>query len=86
LDGDQADLALRPSLAVPIDLTVPLNLYALALTFAREHGLAATYDSQYIVLAQSLDAEWTADAAFVRSLPRSLSLVRWLGDYVSPTE
>jgi predicted nucleic acid-binding protein len=83
LNGDQADLALRQFLAVPMDLSVPLNLHTLALTFAREHDLSATYDSQYIVLAQSLGADlWTADAKLVRSLPGSLSRVRWLGDYV----
>lgn len=87
LNGDQADLALRQLLAVPMDLSAPLNLYTLALTFAREHDLPATYDSQYIVLARSLGADlWTADERLVRSLPPLFSRVRWLGDYVSPTE
>lgn len=86
LDGDQADRALRQFLAVPMELTLPRDLYSLALTFAREHDLPATYDSQYIVLARSLGVDlWTADAKFVRSLPPSLSWVRWLGDYEATT-
>ncbi len=78
----EADATLQRLLAFPVKLTTVDNLYSRALTFARDHDLPATYDAQYIVLAQILGAElWTADQKLARSLPPSVSWVRWIGEY-----
>lgn len=76
--------ALTSFLALSIRLAQPLDLFADTLALAREYGLSATYDSQYLALARHLDAElWTADRTLIRSLPHSLRWVRWIGDYRS---
>ncbi len=75
---------LRRFLALPVQLVTLTDVFVEALAHARRHRLAATYDRQYIVVAERLDADlWTADATLIRSLPRSVRCVRWIGDYVS---
>ncbi len=81
----EADQALSRFLALPVHLVVPADLFPRAVALARQHGLNATYDSQYLAVAQSLKANlWTADTALIKSLPRSTHWVRWIGDYRSP--
>ncbi|MHB8516609.1 MAG: type II toxin-antitoxin system VapC family toxin [Dehalococcoidia bacterium] len=84
ISAREADEALRRFLALPVQLVALTDVFVEALAHARRHRLAATYDSQYIVVAERLDADlWTADATLIRSLPRSARRVRWIGDYVS---
>ena len=76
--------AFEEYLETPIQFLTPVDLIADSLTAARRYALKATYDAQYLVVAQALDADfWTADLKLVRSLPRSMKWVRWIGDYVS---
>jgi predicted nucleic acid-binding protein len=52
-----------------------------ALEFATEFGLRATYDSQYLALAEHLDCElWTADARFWNATRSVFPRVRWIGE------
>lgn len=55
----------------------------LALTVADAQNLSATYDAQYIALAEQLGCEfWTDDRRLVRQVSATLPSVRWLGDFV----
>jgi predicted nucleic acid-binding protein len=80
----QLDRALDDYLGTPVQILEPIGLLADAIAVARRHNLKATYDAQYLVVAQTLQADfWTADLKLVRSLPRSMKWVRWIGNYVS---
>jgi predicted nucleic acid-binding protein len=79
--GD-AEQALSLFLRLPVRLVAPEGLYPRALAFSRLHGLRATYDSLYLVLAQMLGMEfWTADQRLLNSLGTAAPWARWLGDY-----
>jgi predicted nucleic acid-binding protein len=77
-----AERALSLFLRLPIIQIAPVDLYTRATTFARTHGLRATYDSQYVVLADILHLQlWTADERLVQALSASAPWVKWIGDY-----
>jgi len=77
-----AEAALNTFLAIPIQIVVSNELYARALAFALQAGLSSIYDSLYVVLAQSLNAElWTDDRRLLNSLAQTASWVRSIGDY-----
>ncbi|MEX2227764.1 MAG: type II toxin-antitoxin system VapC family toxin [Dehalococcoidia bacterium] len=85
ITAKESDLAIASLLANPVEVLSPPTLYGDALELARQHGLRATYDSQYLALAVSLDAEfWTADDRLFDALPRSLGWVRRIADYRVP--
>lgn len=78
----EADAALETLLAFPVQLRSPADLYPHAMGIARQYKLRAAYDSQYLAVALSLDAEfWTADERLYNALPRSLRWIHWVGDY-----
>jgi predicted nucleic acid-binding protein len=80
-----ADRALANFLAVPLEIVEPPGLYSAALALARRYDLAATYDAQYLALAQALDADlWTADRDLLGRVPRTFRRLRFIGDYVPP--
>lgn len=77
---DEANQALREFLQLPIQLIAPPELYEKAFLFARTNGLTSTYDSLYVVLAQTVEAElWTADRTLVNSVGAVAPWVRWIG-------
>lgn len=82
-EGEEA-LELFERLQV-IDLPVP-RPFRLAWELAKEYGLPATYDAEYMALAQLHDCEfWTADRRFLRVLGnRRPSWVRPIGVFPSP--
>lgn len=56
-----------------------------ALEIARECALGATYDTQFLALAEHEDCEyWTADRRFYETVRQDHPRVRWLGAYQSP--
>jgi predicted nucleic acid-binding protein len=72
-------------LALPIEIVDRAALYPRALAIAREHGLPATYDAEYLALASMLDADfWTADERLYRNA-RSSGRVRWVAEYRGAT-
>ena len=49
---------------------------------ADQYNLPASYDVQYVVLAELLRATlWTADQRLLRALGGKLPFVRWLADF-----
>jgi predicted nucleic acid-binding protein len=82
LSEEEAEAALHHFLTLPVTLVAPHGLYEQAFTFARDHRLATTYDSLYVVLAQLLGVEmWTDDQALLRALGTSAPWVRDIRDY-----
>jgi predicted nucleic acid-binding protein len=79
-----ADQALRRFDDVPYQVAASPGLLGDALALARRFSLGATYDGQYLALAQAFDVElWTADQRLVRAVSPSFPLIRWIGDYTS---
>jgi predicted nucleic acid-binding protein len=67
-------------LMLPISLTTPSGLYQRALELVEHFNLGATYDAQYVALAQIASCDlWTADERLVRDLSHDLPWVKWLG-------
>jgi predicted nucleic acid-binding protein len=57
-----------------------------AMELGQQFGLPAAYDSHYLALAESKECElWTADTRLWNSTRRKLALLRWLGDYPTPS-
>jgi predicted nucleic acid-binding protein len=57
-----------------------------ALEIAAQLGQRASYDSQYVALAEHLGCElWTADQRFGRVAQAAFPFVHWLGEPVPPT-
>jgi predicted nucleic acid-binding protein len=82
ISEDDADLALAQVFGLPIDFAAPADLYPRARAFARTHRLRATYDSNYVALAEIIGVElWTADERLIRELGAAAPWVRWIGDY-----
>ncbi len=68
--------------ALPITLTAPTELYDRALEVAHRDGLPATYDAQYLALAEVLGCTlWTDDQRLLQHLAGRVPSVKWLGDY-----
>ncbi len=87
ISAAQADAALSAVLAFPIHIVSPPDLHRQTMRIARDYGLSATYDAQYLAAALSAAAEfWTADRKLYRTLPRSLTWVNWIGDYPAHVE
>lgn len=56
-----------------------------AIELATLHRQRATYDAQYLALAEHLDCElWTADERFWNSTKAAFPRVHWLGEIVIP--
>jgi predicted nucleic acid-binding protein len=78
------DEALERFDAVPYQLAASARFLDDALAIARRFSLGATYDGQYLALAQAFGVEfWTADQRLIRAVAPSFPLIRWIGDYTS---
>lgn len=78
----EADHALADFLALPLLLTLPPWLYRRALEIAHSFSLPASYDAQYVALAEALGYDlWTNDRALLRALGSDVNYVRWIGNY-----
>lgn len=81
LSPASAELSLDAILSLPIELTNEPRLHLRALTLARELSLPATYDAQYLALAEDLKGEfWTADRRLVAAVQDKLPWVRGIED------
>ncbi len=58
------------------------NLHVRALELASQLSQSATYDAQYLALAESLGCElWTADERFYRAASSGVDNLRWIGEF-----
>jgi predicted nucleic acid-binding protein len=81
------DDALERLDALPFEVAASAGLLEDALALARQFSLGATYDGQYLALAQAFDVEfWTADQRLIGAVTPSFPLIRWIGDYTSVEE
>ncbi|MGH2618268.1 MAG: type II toxin-antitoxin system VapC family toxin [Thermomicrobiales bacterium] len=79
--------ALEDFLAFDIEIHSPPGVHQLALNIADAYGLPAAYDAHYLALSDLLGCEfWTADRRLLQRVQGALPFVRWLGDYVPPSE
>ena len=70
--------------AIPITLLIPDELYHDALGLAAAYELTATYDAQYVALAQIASCElWTDYQWLARRLQPTLPFVRALSEFAS---
>ena len=77
-----ANLLLRQFLSFPIELLAPSGMYELSLGLADLHNLSATYDAQYVALAQLLGCNvWTADQRLQHALDGKLAFVKGIAGY-----
>jgi predicted nucleic acid-binding protein len=78
----QADEVLDRFFDLPIAFRTPERLYHTALRIANEYNLHATYDAEYLALAQITGCEfWTADLELVHAVKRHMPFVRTLSEY-----
>ncbi len=80
LIGDKSvKLSLEAALSLPIRIQWDIHLHRNALSLARHHSLAATYDAHYLVLAELLEAEfWTMDRRLFKAVGAELPWVKLL--------
>ncbi len=84
LDLPDATALLRRFLAFPLRLSHRVDLLERALVIADRFGLRASYDAQYLALAEAEACDfWTDDRRLIRSLAGRLPYVRWIGDFTS---
>lgn len=70
---------------LPNDPAVAAALSVRALEIAGAYSLGATYDTQFLALAEYEDCEyWTADRRFWDTVRRDHPRVKWLGAYQPP--
>jgi predicted nucleic acid-binding protein len=68
--------------AIDLDFSEEIALTIRALGLARQFELPATYDAQYLALAEHKSCElWTPDTRMWRMVKEHLSWVRCLADY-----
>lgn len=69
----------------PDNPTSVAAMSARAVEIARSLGLGASYDTQFLALAEHEDCEyWTADHRFYETARQDHPRVRWLGAYQPP--
>lgn len=79
---EESDEALARFARLRIEVAWDQELYQHAFAFARDHRLPAIYDSHFVVLARSLNAEcWTDDQRLLNSIGQFVPWVRWIGNY-----
>jgi len=84
---DEAFAFLDRFLGLSLTLVEPYALYRSALRLADDHGLPATDDAQYVVLADTLKCNlWTDDHCLRRLASTALPFVRWIGDFRLPDD
>lgn len=76
-----AKAALEIVLGFPFQLRDSLSVQIRALELANELGRSATYDCQYLALAEIEGCElWTGDRRLCNAIRSKLSWVRWVGE------
>lgn len=76
----EADQSLADILAFRLDLITLPDLHQRAFALANTYSLAATYDAQYVALAQALACDlWTADQRLLNARGSRMPFVRWIG-------
>jgi predicted nucleic acid-binding protein len=81
---ERAKSALEDVMLAGIEFDTPLDnrLGRRAIELAHKFGIKATYDSNYLALAEREGCElWTADTKMWRAVKGELTWVRWLEDY-----
>lgn len=69
-------------LAQPVRIYLDDTLLRRAYDLATQYNLPATYDAQYLAVAERLECElWTADERLYNALRPSINTVKWLGQY-----
>jgi predicted nucleic acid-binding protein len=82
IPAEEADSAMARFGQLDFEITDQAALYQDAYAFTRTNQLPAVYDSHYVVLARSLDAEfWTDDQRLLNRVRHVAPWVRWIGDY-----
>jgi predicted nucleic acid-binding protein len=82
IPAEEADRAIARFGHFGIEMAEQVALYQDAYAFTRAHELPTVYDSHYVVLAQSLEAEfWTDDQRLLNRIRQIAPWVRWIGDY-----
>ena len=77
----EATRLLNQFLGIALKLLTPSELYPLALAIADVHQLHASYDAQYIGLAELRGCElWTDDRNLLRAVTPKRAFVKWIGD------
>lgn len=81
---EDARRGLRDVMAAVTVLDFDPDVAERALELAQRFRQPASYDTQYLALAERIDAElWTADRRFWRATSRAFPRVRWIGEAVS---
>jgi predicted nucleic acid-binding protein len=81
------DDALDRFAAAPFNTLQPEGLLTSALVLARQFSLGATYDAQYLAVAEALEVDlWSADEALIRATASALPWIRWIGDYTAVSD
>lgn len=76
--------ALRAPLGLLPKLEADDALHFRAIGLAARLGMSTTYDAHYLALAEREECElWTADERLWNAVNRTLSYVRWIGEYQS---
>ena len=66
LTDESVAIALNTALTLPIQIHLDAELQRKAMDAAKRYGLAATYDAQYVALAEHYGADlWTTDRKLV---------------------
>ena len=84
LSSGEAQEALREIIfnLITFDFTYTPDLCTRAIQLAQQFGLPATYDAQYLALAESKACEfWTADSRLWNCVKGNLAWVQWMPDY-----
>ena len=83
LSKKETETALQRLMALGIECHLPdLDLHRSALRWAEYLNQPVAYDSQYLAMAEALEAEfWTADQRLIDSLKtRKLPWLHWIGE------
>ena len=83
INKKEADTALQRMLVLGVERSIPdPGLHRSALQWAERANQTVAYDSQYLALAEALQADfWTADKRLFDSLKsKKLSWLHWIGE------
>ena len=79
---EEAELMFKAFHLLGVRLLYPDGLHENAWELAKQFNRPQAYDSHYLALAEILGLElWTSDERLYNSVKRTLSWVKWLGDY-----
>ena len=83
INRDETEKALQRLLILGVEMMPPdIELHRSALLWSEHIGQPVAYDSQYLALAEALQADlWTADKRLIDILKsRNLSWLHWIGE------